>query len=121
MQLISMPPFFGLFESGVFVRDYRFWAVKSNHILDVPISEHEVRASAKKLGNKKSSAEDVISNEIIKIAVEVLAPYFVKLLNHVLFHGTFPHSWSEGYIMPHYKLGCRSDPGNYREFVSVVA
>ena len=97
-----------------FVRDYRFWAVKSNHILDTSISEHEVCASAKKLGNKKSSAGDVISNEIIKIAVEVLAPYFVKLLNHVIFHGTFPHSWSEGYIMPLYKSGCCSDPGNYR-------
>ena len=98
-----------------FVGDYRFWAVKFNHILDPSISEHEVRASAKKLDNKKSSAEDVMSNEIIKIAVEVLAPYFVKLFNHVLFHGTFPHSWSEGYIIPLYKSGCRSDPENYRE------
>jgi hypothetical protein len=97
-----------------FVRDYRLWAAKSDNILDAPISVHEVCASAKKLKNKKSSAGDVISNEIIKIAVEVHATNFVKLFNHVLFHGTFPHMWSEGYIVPLYKSGCRSDPGNYR-------
>ena len=64
--------------------------------------------------NKKSSAGDVISNGIIKIAVEVHATNFVKLFNHVLSHGTFPHMWSEGYIVPLYKSGCLSDPGNYR-------
>jgi hypothetical protein len=73
-----------------------------------------VCASAKKLKNKKSSAGDVISNEIIKITVEVHATNFVKPSNHVLFHGTFPHMWPEGYIVPPYKSGCRSDPGNYR-------
>ena len=46
--------------------------------------------------------------------MEVHAPYFVKLFNHILSHGTFPHMWSEGYIVPLYKSGCRSDPGNYR-------
>jgi hypothetical protein len=97
-----------------FVIDYRLWAAKSDNILDVPISVHEVCASAKKLKNKKSSAGDVISNEIINIAVEVHATNFVKLFNHVLFHGTFRHMWSEGYIVPLYKSGCRSDPGNYR-------
>ena len=97
-----------------FVRDYKLWAVKSNNILDAPISVHEVCISARKLKNKKSSAKDVISNEIIKIAVEVLAPYFFKLFNHILFQGIFPQAWSEGDIVPLYKSGCRSDPGNYR-------
>ena len=93
-----------------FVRDYKLWAVKSNNILDAPISVHEVCTSARKLKNKKSSAKDVISNEIIKIAVEELAPYFVKLFNHILFQGIFPQAWSEGDIVPLYKSGCRSDP-----------
>jgi 23S rRNA G2445 N2-methylase RlmL len=48
-----------------FVRDYRLCAVKSDNILDAPISVHEVCASAKKLRNKMSSAGYVISNEII--------------------------------------------------------
>ena len=97
-----------------FVRDYRLWAAKSDTTLDAPISVNEVCALAKKLKNKKSSAGDVISNEIIKIAVEIHASNFVKLFNHVLFHGIFPRMWSEGYIVPLYKSGCRSDPGNYR-------
>jgi hypothetical protein len=71
-----------------FVRDYRLCAVKSDNILDAPISVHEVCTSTNKLKNKKSSAGDVISNEIIKIAVEVHATNFVKLFDHVLFHGT---------------------------------
>jgi hypothetical protein len=45
------------------------------------ISLQEVCASAKKLKGKKVSAGDSINNEIIKFAVTVLAPYFVKLFN----------------------------------------
>ena len=103
-----------------FVRDYKLWAVKSDNILDAPISVHEVCTSARKLKNKKSSAKDVISNEIIKIAVEILAPYFVKLFNHILFQGIFPQAWSEGDIVPLYKSGCRSDPENYRGFFGEI-
>ena len=46
--------------------------------------------------------------------MEIHATNIVKLFNHVLFHGIFPRMWSEGYIVPLYKPGCRSDPGNYR-------
>jgi hypothetical protein len=82
--------------------------------LDAPISVEEIRSSAKKLKGKKASARDSINNEIIKIAVEVFAPYFVKLFNLILSSGVFPRIWSEGYIVPIYKAGSRLDPGNYR-------
>ena len=97
-----------------FVRNYQLWAVNSDEILDAPISLEEVCTSAKKLAGKKASAGDSINNEIIKVAVEVFAPYFVELFNSVLSHGIFPRTWSEGYIVPLYKSGSRLDPGNYR-------
>ncbi len=97
-----------------FVRNYQLWAVNSDEILDAPISLEEVCTSAKKLAGKKVSAGESINNEIIKVAVEVFAPYFVELFNSVLSHGIFPRTWSEGYIVPLYKSGSRLDPGNYR-------
>jgi hypothetical protein len=76
--------------------------VNSDEILDAPISLEEVCASAKKLEGKKASAGDSINNEIIKVAVDVIAPYCVKFFNSILPHGVFPRTWSEGYIVPLY-------------------
>ena len=45
---------------------------------------------AKKLKGKKASAGDSINNEIIKIAVDVIAPHFVKLFNSILLDGVSP-------------------------------
>ena len=42
-------------------------------------------------------AGDSISNEIIKIAVDVCAPHFVRLFNLILSGGVFPKKWAEGY------------------------
>ena len=72
-----------------FVKNYQLWVVNSHEILDAPISLQEICSSAKKLKRNKASAGDSISNEIIKIAVDVCAPHFVRLFNLILSGGVF--------------------------------
>ena len=54
------------------------------------------------------------SNEIIKIAVDVCAPHFVRHFNLILSGGVFPKKWAKGYVIPIYKTGGHFDPENYR-------
>jgi hypothetical protein len=83
--------------------------------LGAPIYAKEVCDSVKKVKNKKASVGDLINNnEIIKIAVEVLARHFAKIFNAVLKRGVFPRVWSEGLIVPLHKSGSRLDPVKYR-------
>jgi hypothetical protein len=61
------------------IKDFNIWALGTNNTLDRPVSLEEVYKLSKRLKNKKASANDSLSNEIIKLAVEVLPSYFEKL------------------------------------------
>ena len=54
------------------IKDFDIWALGTNDTLDRPVSLEEVYKLSKRLKNKKASANDSLSNEIIKLAVEVL-------------------------------------------------
>ena len=96
------------------VKDFDTWATCKDDTLDNPITTEELHKLSKKLKNKKTSAGDSLSSEIIKVAVEVLPSYFVKLFNTVLSNGVFPSQWSNGFIVPIHKSGSTMDPSNYR-------
>jgi hypothetical protein len=97
------------------VKDFDTWATCKDDTLDNPITTEELHKLSKKLKNKKTSAGDSLSSEIIKVAVVVLPSYFVKLFNTVLSNGVFPSQWSNGFIVPiHIKSGSTMDPSNYR-------
>ena len=66
------------------VKDFNMWAADKNYLLDHPISNEEVCRISKKLKNKKACASDALSNEIIKLSVQILPSYFVNLFNLVL-------------------------------------
>ena len=84
------------------IKDFNIWALGANDTLDRPVSLEEVYKLSKRLKNKKASANDSLSNEIIKLAVEVLPSYFEKLFNKILSNGHFPSLWSKGFIYsPH--------------------
>ena len=63
------------------VKDYNKWAAQKIDVLDRPISTEELYKISKKLKNKKACANDPLSNEIIKLSVEILPSYFVNLFN----------------------------------------
>ena len=92
---------------------HQLWTGNSHEILDAPISLQEICSSAKKLKRNKASAGDSISNEIIKIAVDIYAPHFVRHLNLILSGGVFPKKWAKEHVVPIYKTGSHFDPENY--------
>ena len=82
--------------------------------LDYDITENEIMNACKKLKNNKSSAYDMIKNEMLKSALPVISKTVVKIFNVLLKTGQFPNSWTEGIIIPIHKQGNSADPNNYR-------
>ena len=72
------------------ITDYDRWAIPKNDTLDRPITPQEISTQSKKLKNKKATANDTLSNEIIKLAVKTLPSYFTSLFNTILSQGKFP-------------------------------
>ena len=82
--------------------------------LDYDITETEILNACKKLKNGKSSAYDMIKNEMIKSSLPYISKTIVKIFNILLKSGQFPDSWTEGIIIPIHKQGNSADPNNYR-------
>ena len=85
-----------------------------NGSLDFSISEKEILEASKKLKNNKSSADDMIKNEMIKSAMPILKKQIVDIFNIILKLGKFPCSWTQGIIVPVHKQGSKFDANNYR-------
>ena len=85
-----------------------------NGTLDYDISEKEVLDASKKLKNNKSSADDMLKNEMIKSALPILNKQIVEIFNIIFKAGKFPHSWTQGIIVPVHKQGSKFDANNYR-------
>jgi len=66
------------------------------------------------LKNNKAIGFDIISNEMIKCGITILAQPLTKLLNKKLSTGQYPSQWCLGYICPAFKKGEKDDPANYR-------
>ena len=82
--------------------------------LDYAISEKEILTAAKKLKNNKSSAYDMIKNEMIKSTLPFLSKSITHAFNSILNTGKFPKTWKEGIVIPLHKNGSQFDPNNYR-------
>ncbi|MEW8543579.1 MAG: endonuclease/exonuclease/phosphatase family protein, partial [Candidatus Thiodiazotropha sp.] len=82
--------------------------------LDYTINEKEVLAAAKKLKNNKSSAYDMIKNEMVKSALPYMSTFITHAFNVILDTGKFPETWKEGIVIPIHKNGSQVDPNNYR-------
>ena len=82
--------------------------------LDYNITEKEILKASRKLKNNKSSAHDMLKNEMIKTALPFLCKHIRQVFDNVLNSGTFPESWKEGIIIPIHKNGSQLDPNNYR-------
>ena len=76
------------------------------------ISLQEGKSEIQKLKNNKTSGNDSIANEIIKVSSDVILPTLCNLFSTILNREYFPKMWSVGFIVPIYKSdGC--DPSNY--------
>ena len=82
--------------------------------LDYDITVNEIMEACKKLKNNKSSAYDMIKNEMLRSALPSIKKTIAKIFNILLKSGQFPESWKEGIIVPIYKQGNSADQNNYR-------
>ena len=83
-------------------------------VLDLPISQTEIKAAIKKLKSKKAPGVDRIRNEMLKCGGDKLIPILFKLFNFIVNSGIYPDIWTKGVITAIYKSGDSSNPSNYR-------
>lgn len=68
------------------------------------------------LKNNKEIDFNIISNEMIKCGIKILAQPLTKLFNKTFSTGQYPSQWCLGYICPVFKTkGEKDDPTNYRD------
>ena len=82
--------------------------------LDNPITRSEVLEEITCLPNNKSTAFDLISNEILKAAKLVIATPVVKLFNSILQSSFYPSKWKMDILTPLHKSDIKSEPNNFR-------
>ena len=82
--------------------------------LDFSITSTEVFKCIQKLKTNKAPGCDAILNEMLKAGKYHFAPALARVFNMILISGKFPSKWSESYITPIFKGGCKTDPANYR-------
>lgn len=82
--------------------------------LEPDISLSEIESAILKLKREKSHGSDQILNEFFVEAKHVFLPLLHKMFNAVFTVGYFPKVLSEALIVPIFKKGDTTDPGNYR-------
>jgi hypothetical protein len=82
--------------------------------LDDEILEGEIFQALKKLNTGKSAGIDMVSNEMLKSASDVLRKPLAHLFNVILKSGAYPSEWATNIIVPIHKSGVKNDQNNYR-------
>ena len=84
------------------------------NVFNQSITGIEIIEAIKSLKNGKSSAKDLISNEMVKHGMPILLEPIIKLFNLVFETSSFPAIWNESLISLIHKKGCKQDLSNYR-------
>ena len=83
-------------------------------MLNLPISDQEIRESVYSLKSDKSPGPDGICAEIYKITLDYMCPYIRLMFNNFFDRGEVPDSFGESIISPIHKSGSFDVPGNFR-------
>ena len=68
----------------------------------------------KGLNSAKATGLDNISARFLKDAADLIVPFIAQIINLSLEQGTVPDDMKHSKVIPLFKEGDRSDPGNYR-------
>ncbi|KAJ2946424.1 hypothetical protein O0L34_g12464 [Tuta absoluta] len=74
----------------------------------------EIETAIKRLNNNKSPGPDLITNESLKVGLDILVGLLRDIFNKVLKEQRVPSQWTESEITLLYKKGDPSDVSNYR-------
>ncbi len=78
------------------------------------IAEEEVGRAINEIAVRKAAGSDAIESEVWKYAPPEVKRGLVDLFNKVWDSGTILREWSEAIVVPIYKNGDKTEPGNYR-------
>ena len=79
-----------------------------------PIDDTAVFTMLQKLNINKSSGVDCLGLRLLKLAAPVISKSVANMINQSITRGFFPNELKVAKVIPIYKKGDRSDPGNYR-------
>ena len=82
-------------------------------------SQKVIKLLIKAIEVGKANGLEKISNRILKIAADVVAPSLTGIFNQSLVTGIFPSDWKLAKVSPIFKNGSKSDLNNYRP-ISVI-
>ena len=85
-----------------------------------PVSVVKIGDMLKGLNSAKATGLDNISARFLKDAADLIAPFMAHFINLSLEQGTVPDDLKHSKVIPLFKKGDRSDPGNYR-LVSILS
>ncbi len=78
------------------------------------ITAFEVKLIIDKLDATKSTGLDNIGPKIIKYCGDYITTAIAHIINSSITQGIFPDTLKEAYVIPIFKGGDKSEPGNYR-------
>ena len=86
----------------------------SDPILDAKFTEGEIQLGIKHLKQGQTAGDDQILSEFISYGEQQFKYVIVDIFNELYESGHLPDQWATGVIVPIYKSGDKSNPGNYR-------
>lgn len=116
----NLPPSQGIFGLDHCNTFYSNLGVSPNSFLLKPVSVDKIGSMLKDLNIAKATGLDNISARYLKDAADLIAPYIAHVTNLSLEQGIVPSDMKHSKVIPLFKKGTRSDPGNYRP-VSILS
>ena len=88
-----------------------------------PVTLPELWYALKRMGKSRACGNDGITIQMLRSTFAVIGPHLQNVINCSLRTGQVPPQWKEASVIPLYKKGDRSDPGNFRpiSILSVVS
>ena len=87
---------------------------KSEFAAFQPVTVSQISHLLHGLSGNKAAGIDKISCKIIKLAAPVISDSLILIFNQAVTLSSFPDEWKIARVVPLYKNGQRSIPGNYR-------
>ena len=90
------------------------WSNYNERLTDIDITRDKVLQKLQKLDPAKASGVDGISSRVLVELADEIAEPLAAIFQNSLATGEVPRSWKVADIVPIYKKGKKSVPGNYR-------
>ena len=79
-----------------------------------PVTLPELHNALKRMSSSKASGDDGITVSMLRLTFPVIAPHLLKVINTSITSGVLPREWKIATVIPIFKSGSQTEPGNYR-------